>query len=532
MMHARGTGPARPCPRNLRGQALVLFLTLIGVLCLAVLLLFDSSQVVNKKVRLTNTADAAAYSVAVQQAKAYNFAAYMNRAQVGNEVAVAQLVSMWSWLNMLHTHTRVGFNTFTYLSWLPGMAVLANIYRVAEQIVGNARKIYGEFVTLGGAIPGAEGGLVSILSWLNVGYSGATTAVLQYVGGYDGYNIVTEVIASNDPTAEMSMAAQFLLLDRLRMAAGHDVGPLRAALIERHEPPSDASANDEKMNRFRNVVMGSRDRFTANRGQNVNFGIISGGTYGGTDMIDYERWAGMDTMDVRIELPWPFSDLRLPLGWGGAQAVESGTPDFLPGIEQARDGRPGWYSNEHDRDYAQYGDSGGSTAGLADQFPSVNTPWLWGATNHFTQRKDAYFTDYQGLQPYFDVKPDIARTPEGPNAGPIFTIYIHSDRAVARTSQDIDGIGSAAGGPLHLESDMDGNDRITAVASAQTYFHRPRDRGGLFARMVPRSWNGAPQTDEQLEMGSLFSPYWQARLIDTPMDDYAVIGIDQIVGGP
>src|SRR5690606_38116140 len=112
-------------------------------------------------------------------------------------------------------------------------------------------------------------------------------------------------------------------------------------------------------------------------------------------------------------------------------------------------------------------------------------------------------------------------TPEGQDSGPIFTIYIHSERAAARTSQDIDGIGSAAGGPLHLEGNMDGNDRITAVASAQTYFHRPRDRGGLFARMVPRSWNGSPQTDEQLEMGSLFSPYWQARLIDTPMDDYA-----------
>src|SRR5690606_20260978 len=241
VLRARGTRPAGARPRTLRGQALVLFLVLIGVLCLAVLLLFDSSQVVNKKVRLTNTADAAAYSVAVQQAKAYNFAAYMNRAQVGNEIAIAQLVSMWSWLNMLHTHTRVGYNTFTYLSLIPGVgavfAVLARIYDAAEQVVGNVRNVFGRAVTLGGVIPGADGGLVSILSRLNQGYSLATTAVLDYVGLYDGYTIVDEVIARNDPTAEMNAVGKLLLLDRLRMASGHEVGPLRATLIERHERP-------------------------------------------------------------------------------------------------------------------------------------------------------------------------------------------------------------------------------------------------------------------------------------------------------
>lgn len=528
---------ARTRPRKLRGQALVLFLTLIGVLCLGVILLFDTSQVVNKKVRLTNTADAAAYSVAVQQAKAYNFVAYMNRAQVGNEVAIAQIVSLWSWLNMLHTHTRVGYNTFTYLALIPPVsaffAPLARIYGVAEQAVGGIRRVFGETVTLGGAIPGVDGGLVTILSGLNAGYSLATTAVLDYVGLYDGYSIVEEVISRNDPAARMNAVAKLLLLDRLRMATGHEVGALRPTVIERHERPRDAGVDHAGMNRFRNVIMASRDRFSADRGQNGSLGPIRAGTFGGTDMVDYERWAGMDTMDVRIKLPWPFRDLNLPMGWGGAQAVQSGQPDFLPGIRQARNGGPGWYSYPHDRDYAQYGDSSGSTARLADQFPSVNTPWLWGKSNHFTRREDAYFQGYRGLQPYYDVKPGVARSPEGPDAGPIFTVYLYSERADVRTSQDIDGIGSpGTEGPLHLEGNMDGHDRVTAVSSAQTYFHRPRDRGGLFQRMVPRSWNGSPETDEQLEMGSLFSPYWQARLIETPMDDYLAIGIDQIVGGP
>lgn len=524
--------------RRVRGQALVLFLTLIGVLCLGVILLFDTSQVVNKKVKLTNTADAAAYSVAVQQAKAYNLAAYLNRAQVGNEVAIAQIVSLWSWMNMLHTHTLLAYNLFTYLSMIPAPGLnmiaraLAEAYKIAEKIVAAARTGFHTAVTGGGMIPGFQGGLVSALSYLNTVYSHVSTAVLDYVGLADGYNIVQDVIERNDPTAQMSAAAHILLMDRLRMASGHEVGPL-SAMLERHERPGNGG-RDAGMDRFRNVIMGSRDRFSADRGQRVNLLIIDAGTSGGTDMIDYERWAGLDTMDIRIRLPWPFRDIRAPLGWGGAQALkDSGSyPDFFPGIESASNGGPGWYSHEHGRNYSQYGGASGSTAQTANRYPSVDSPALWGASNNLTRRRDAYFPDYQGLQAYHDVKAEIARSPEGKDAGPVFTVYLHSERATARTSQDIDGLGSQdENGPLHLKGEMDGNNRITAVSSAQTYFHRPRDREGLFHRMVPRSWNGRPQADEQLEMGSLFSPYWQARLIETPLEDYALVGIDHVMGG-
>src|SRR5690606_2333555 len=112
----RGIRP--PAPRSsLRGQALVMFVVLVGVLVLGLILLFSTGQAVNKKVRLTHAADAAAYSVAVQQARAMNFAAYMNRGRIANEVAVAQAVSLWSWMNMIHAHTVEGANIFTWLSW-------------------------------------------------------------------------------------------------------------------------------------------------------------------------------------------------------------------------------------------------------------------------------------------------------------------------------------------------------------------------------------------------------------------------------
>jgi len=82
-----------------KGQALVLAVICMLVFVVGVLVLFNTGQLVNKKVQLNNTADAAAYSAAVQQARAYNLIAYLNRAQVANEVATAQMVSMHSWMN-------------------------------------------------------------------------------------------------------------------------------------------------------------------------------------------------------------------------------------------------------------------------------------------------------------------------------------------------------------------------------------------------------------------------------------------------
>jgi hypothetical protein len=50
--------------------------------------------------------------------------------------------------------------------------------------------------------------------------------------------------------------------------------------------------------------------------------------------------------------------------------------------------------------------------------------------------------------------------------------------------------------------------------------------------MVPRSWNGRPSSDDQLEMGNLFSPYWQARLVETPNSVYTKVGIGSLITGP
>jgi hypothetical protein len=117
-----------------------------------------------------------------------------------------------------------------------------------------------------------------------------------------------------------------------------------------------------------------------------------------------------------------------------------------------------------------------------------------------------------GLADYDDIVPNKATVPYdngksakangvgAVDAGPVFTVLIARPMTTVETSNNVQGIG---GPPDFQAPDRAIGDGITAMASAQVYFSRPRS---LFPRLA----------DSQREMGSLFSPYWQARLVDTP----------------
>lgn len=92
-------------PARQRGQALVygLFMLIFGLASL--FFMFNTGQLTAEKTKLVNTADAVAYSAAVMHARALNFDAYTNRALVANEMSIAQMVSLKSWLDYAKNHT-------------------------------------------------------------------------------------------------------------------------------------------------------------------------------------------------------------------------------------------------------------------------------------------------------------------------------------------------------------------------------------------------------------------------------------------
>ena len=97
-----------------RGQAAVFIFFFLAVLVVGLSSIYKSGKLTSDKMMLQNAADSAAYSISVVEARDLNFASYMNRAIVANEVAIGQLVGLASWAY----HWR-SFNDYLSLYSMP-----------------------------------------------------------------------------------------------------------------------------------------------------------------------------------------------------------------------------------------------------------------------------------------------------------------------------------------------------------------------------------------------------------------------------
>ena len=79
------------------GQALPIVLAFAAICGIGLVALYNVGQTAAARVRLTQAADAAAYSGALAQARTLNLQAYINRTQVAHQVAMAHLVTLASW---------------------------------------------------------------------------------------------------------------------------------------------------------------------------------------------------------------------------------------------------------------------------------------------------------------------------------------------------------------------------------------------------------------------------------------------------
>ena len=80
-----------------QGQVLVLGLMLATLGALALVRYFGVGQAVADKTRLVHTADTAAYSGALVQARALNMLALLNRTQLAHQIAMAHLLTLGTW---------------------------------------------------------------------------------------------------------------------------------------------------------------------------------------------------------------------------------------------------------------------------------------------------------------------------------------------------------------------------------------------------------------------------------------------------
>lgn len=476
------------------GQAMPLALVFLLMLCVGLLVTFNTGQVVGKKVELTNAADAAAYSIAVEQARARNLAAYLNRGRVANEVAIAQMVSLNSWVTMVHS-TSDNFGDFIdtaqdFLFWVPYVGQALTALDRAMQAVNQALKIFRK-----AEIPIINGAILGLDQVMNFAYAKVAKLALSDVGSsLNVQTIAGKVVEDNAPGAKLSILARGVL-EKNVIAAGDQ--------LDHFEPGQNkggAGRTNTGGERYRNVVMASRDEFTRDR---KTSGLIGFSSNGGTDLVEYDRWSGVDVHEFSFRVPFVFN-IKFPLGWGGTQAVnETPRPKFFPGMNNDR----GWRSPYDNRTYKAY--NGVNRNSLSGRFIERDPAVDDGGFEH----KDAYFRGYRyGIShKYDDVKRGYSETPEGKDAGPIYTVEAAIEIRGARTSSEL-GIGV---GRMDLEDEARCGD-LRAMASAQVYFNRPYNYSP-FKRMA---WG---RSDRKFEQGSMFSPYWQARLVETPLVDKAML---------
>ena len=86
-----------------RGQALLAVLAFTLILAITLVYLFNASQLLAERAKAKVLADHAAFNTATKQAQFLNANAYMNKAKITNQLAIAQAVSVASWAEYIKT---------------------------------------------------------------------------------------------------------------------------------------------------------------------------------------------------------------------------------------------------------------------------------------------------------------------------------------------------------------------------------------------------------------------------------------------
>lgn len=421
-MISRASCAHRPRPPREGGQVLALLLMLLAALIASLLYVFNSGQIVAAKVRLVGAADAAAYSAALSEARALNFQAYMNRAIVANEVAIAQLVSLRSWSGYMNQLLRRSATIATVVPPLgEPLRALSRVWREIDRGVQRALPL-----------------LESAASHWNVEVLSRAQYLADAQGGGLAGTLARDIALANVPElGAHGVGGEFAVSNAARWHA----------LTEGHGRHGDERA------RLREVVMASRDGFTRARGWTLGLPPLATlKKRGGTDLIGYDSWRGMDTLALRV--PVLLGTREWPLAWHAAENRRH--------VAGSR--------GEHG---GSYRDNPRSSRNAARDLVAKN--------------------GYAGLPAYRDVR--IVRAQ--PVAPLRFDLELRQPGGTIATS-DI-----ALGGAATVVPGEEPKQAVPAyhsgaayaLSAAQVTFQRPLGRA-----------------DRQTELANLFNPYWQARL--------------------
>jgi hypothetical protein len=280
-----------------KGQALPLALVMLVAVAAIVFFMFNSGQMVQEKMRLTNTADAVAYSAGVFEARVLNYDAYTNRAIIANEIAIGQAVGLASWAKYAGTAAD-NISPYMYLIPYAGPAIASALDYIAD-IMDVITYAFAAAVTL-------HDGTINALKLSQFAVHGPGNAVALA----NRLVVMQEVAQRNDPDADV------------------DILPLYddfMGFTQRY-------TSDTQRKRMGQVVSDDRDTFLKSR--NWSFGLVFSALgckvgpelkkRGSTELINLtDGWKSMDTLSFHnywIKIKWGVhcKHSETPVGYGTA----------------------------------------------------------------------------------------------------------------------------------------------------------------------------------------------------------------------
>lgn len=485
----------RPLYRNSKrqhGQALIYGIFMLVSSLVGLFFLFNTGQLVSEKTKLVNTADAVAYSAGIMHARALNFDAYNNRALVANEVLVAQMVSLSSWVQYATMHLEEVPNKFPECESYYGAAVslaikfdliyagqcyvitayadLASSY--IQQIGDNAPKVAEAAVS---AIEVNKGAIKSAELWLHSAdnFTRARADIMQQVAdrNYAGDGAVTVQAlpasgngSSGDPFKNFT--TRFAGDDRNRIA---EVSAKAAA--------SDRFVDDRGWTSKAATPLASGCPGRSNHVERR----------GGTNLVGLDQWKAEDTESFwKWENPGILSSCKEKedyISWGEQHGVNGDEEDA----------------------------SGARLGGSPKRNPKA----------HDEASSDAW-TNYTGMPAFYDLSKAANSSGEDPRLR--FTVRLVRSGQAVRTS---DGSSTIPASPRlnKFASNLAGG-VMSAMATSEVYFERPWFNHGDDSYTtgetnyrVTRNQSLADDAPETRELGSLFNPYWHVRLAANAQED-------------
>lgn len=175
-----------------RGQAAVFVILFSAILLVSVFAMFKTGKLTTNKMQLQNAADAAAFSMSTVEARDLNFASYMNRAIVANEVAIGQFVGLASWAfhfksfaDYLDTYDKFMLSPVTLGVSTPIVTAITTPWRTAGQA---AIKVISKLANVATLV---FHNINKIYGFAGFGYH--TVSIVQAVG------VLNDVITQNGP---------------------------------------------------------------------------------------------------------------------------------------------------------------------------------------------------------------------------------------------------------------------------------------------------------------------------------------------